>query len=380
MAAALVALLVIFVPKLIPVKGIKVSDNTDLSEHTDIMDFAKEQTRLVDEMDDEDVKSGKKRSNRLVVIYEGEGIDLSDFDALWVISDGNGYLLIQFDDSKETDRCLKALKKNKNVISVVEDNYSQMASKAPGLGDLHSSGYPYKSPETGFEYMSWGIEYMGIDKLAAWTMKQKTRSVTVAVLDTGSHPAKGFEDHYLEGIDLVETNNQNGWDDGHGHGTHVAGTVMDCTRGLDVKIMPIRVLNDEGAGASSTIVTGLQIASALKAEVVNMSLGMSGINENACPTGRDPVVERMVANGICVVVSSGNESMDAKESCSGHQDAPIVVGACQPDGTMADFSNYGKSVDVCAPGVEILSFLPDGSLTAWDGTSMAAPHISGLVA
>lgn len=382
-ALAALLILALLIPALLPTKGVKVHKNTDFQENEDLIEVSKEINKLIDAYDDAEVRSGKKRTLRLLVQYEGAGIDLSSFKAVAVISDTEGFLVIQFDDEKEADRCIAALKKMKNVQHVSEDHYSIGLNLAKSPTDLTSTAVPYTSAHTGYEYLSWGVEYMGMDLLASWTMSQPSKSVTVAVLDTGSTPGSLTQDRYLEGIDLIDDSNMNGWGDQNGHGTHVAGTIIDCTQGLDVKVMPIRVLNEYGSGPDSGIAMGIKIAVSAGVNVINMSLG--GHATSPCGSSKDFFIEQAVARGITVVVSAGNGDeygtpIDTATVCPAHLETVIVVAACDSSDNPASFSNYGNSVDVCAPGVQVLSHYPNDLFAVMDGTSMATPHVSALVA
>lgn len=165
-------------------------------------------------------------------------------------------------------------------------------------------------------------------------MGQSTQSVTVAVIDSGVSPCSETEDRILDGFDFVEKNNTNGHYDAYGHDTHVAGTILDCTRGLEVNILPVGSLDDEGNGSD---------------------LKISTRNE-------------------------GDKNGNTADECPAHIDEPIVVVAIDNTGTIAYFSSPGDSVDVSVPGVSILSYYIGNTMAELDGISMAVPHISALAA
>ncbi len=175
------------------------------------------------------------------------------------------------------------------------------------------------------------------------------------------------------------------------HGVHLSGTAVakDNTTGVvgvapGAKIHSVKVLNDEGKTDISVAVAALDSIMAYKAQhpgrdiVVNMSFGADvGTTDY---TALDEAVEAAVAAGITVVVAAGNEGIDASTVTPAHAASAITVGAYDVFNRFADFSNYGPTVDILAPGVDILSVgLDNGQLVGatMSGTSMAAAHVSG---
>lgn len=370
-----------------PVKGVLVHEDTQLMQTTDLREFTQALEQLVEEYDDELVITGQRGSNRLMLRFEGAGIDLSDFPAAVVIDGGKNLLIVQFQSEEEARRCLEALKQAKGIVFVEEDAYTTQTYEKVSSDDLTSTGVPYTSAFTGENYYSWGVEYLGLDRMASWLMTQQTQAVTVAVLDTGCEPCQENAHLYLEGCDVVDPANSNGWTDPDGHGTHVAGTIIDCTWGLDVNILPVRVLAPEGS-PTSHVVLGLQYAIEKDVDVINMSLGSDCAQthpDGVCDGAKDSYIREAIDKGIVVVVAAGNGNdmgipVSTMQACPAHIGECIVVAACDNQDRTAYFSNFGESVDVCAPGVNVMSYYPGGSLHELNGTSMAAPHISALAA
>jgi len=360
-------------------KGVLVHEDTRLLTPVTVEEFNRALNDLVTDYDDALVVSGQRSSNRLLLEFEGEGIDLSRFPAATVIADTENYVVIQFDSEEEAQRCLEELRRNPAVCFVDMDGYfTNSGGTAP---DRTVTGVPYHSDYTGETYYSWGVEFLGMDRLAAWLAGQQTEPVVVAVLDTGAEPCDETRDRILPGVDMDEPDN-GGWVDRDGHGTHVSGTILDCTRGLDVSVLPVQVFTRNKGAPTSYLVQGMKFAMQEGAGVINMSLGGPRSSDDLEENGDalDTQIRRAVERGIVVVVAAGNESSDTHGICPAHNEACIVVSACNEWEDTASFSNYGDSVDVCAPGVEVLSYWPGGTLNALNGTSMAAPHISALAA
>ena len=230
--------------------------------------------------------------------------------------------------------------------------------------------------------------------------------VDVAVIDTGID---------LDHPDLSVVGGRNcstgrSFDDGNGHGTHVAGTIAarDDTQSVvgvapGARLYAVRVLNNAGSGSWSSVICGVDwvTANASTIEIANMSLGGSGSEPSGsgCTTGDalHDAICRSVASGVTYAVAAGNSSQDARNFVPAAYDEVITVSALadfdgQPGGlgsptcrsdvddTFADFSNFGADVDLIAPGVCILSTWRRGGYATVSGTSMASPHVAGAAA
>lgn len=228
-------------------------------------------------------------------------------------------------------------------------------------------------------------------------------SVDVAVLDTGiqtNHPD-------LNVVGGRNCSTGSSYNDGHGHGTHVAGTIAakDDSNGVvgvapGARLWAVRVLNNQGSGTTSTILCGINwvTANAGTIEVVNMSLGGSGSDSNC---GGSDAYHNAICNsvnaGVTYVVAAGNSAANANNFRPATYNEVITVSALadfngQPGGggaatcrsdvddTLADFSNYGADVDLIAPGVCIYSTYRGSSYATMSGTSMASPHVAGAAA
>lgn len=187
--------------------------------------------------------------------------------------------------------------------------------------------------------------------------------------------------------------------DDNNHGTHVAGTAAAIDNGLGVvgvypgaPLYAVKVCDSRGSCDISRIVAGLDwvTARASTIRVANLSLGFAGTADApSCATTTNALYKAVCgaqAAGVTVVVAAGNETDDAKNHLPAAYPEVITVSALNDnDGTksgdtFASFSNYGALVDIMAPGVSILSTLPDGTYGSYSGTSMATPHVSGAAA
>jgi len=224
----------------------------------------------------------------------------------------------------------------------------------------------------GAEYNSWGVYTLGFNEFAP-KLTDYTTTVKVAVIDCGVDMDHPFLKDRLtsDGYDFIDHDYYP--NDKDGHGTHVAGIIADCTRGLNVQIMPIRVMSNNYA-ANCDISVGVEYAVNHGADVINLSL-------NGAPDiYREDAIQYAVDAGVVVVVSAGNEYDDVKNWGPAQLKDVIVVSNMDEEFYSAWDTNYGSTVDVCAPGVYVYSCWNDGAFEHLSGTSMSAPHISALAA
>jgi len=232
--------------------------------------------------------------------------------------------------------------------------------------------------------------------------------VDIAIIDTGIDP--NHPDLNVAGGVNYYDNAPNGWVDGHGHGTHVAGTAAASDNGIgvvgvapDARVWAIKVLSDGGSGSLIDIIQGIDYVTAYHSvfEVANLSLGGSGYDDGNCGQSNFDSLHlaicNSVAQGVVYVVAAGNSNADSANTIPAAYDEVITVSAVADfdgapggngsptcrldvDDTLADFSNYGSDVDIAAPGVCINSTWKGGGYVSASGTSMASPHVAGAAA
>ncbi|MFD9846594.1 S8 family peptidase [Streptomyces parvus] len=230
---------------------------------------------------------------------------------------------------------------------------------------------------------SWGLDRIDQRSLPLdqrYTYPDKAgEGVTAYVIDTGvriSH--SDFGGRAFNGYDAID--NDNVAQDGHGHGTHVAGTVAGTAHGVakKAKIVGVRVLNNQGSGTTAQVVAGIDwvTANAVKPAVANMSLG------GGADAVLDAAVQRSIDSGITYAVAAGNESTNASTKSPARVADAITVGSTTNTDARSSFSNYGAVVDIFAPGSSITSTwsTSDTATNTISGTSMASPHVAGAAA
>ncbi|ORY57922.1 subtilase [Pseudomassariella vexata] len=209
------------------------------------------------------------------------------------------------------------------------------------------------------------------------------QGITAYVVDTGIMTThEEFQGRAVMGANFINDVDT----DENGHGSHVAGTIGGATFGVakNVNLVGVKVLDADGGGTNSGVLQGLDfVANNASAEglagkaVMNMSLG--GSRSRAI----NNAVEAIAAAGVVPVVAAGNENQDAGNTSPASAPNAITVGAIdQTTDAKASFSNFGTSVDIFGPGVDVESvgITSDTATEVLSGTSMASPHVAGLAA
>lgn len=206
------------------------------------------------------------------------------------------------------------------------------------------------------------------------------RGVNVYVIDTGLRAT--HQDFGGRASMDANFTGDNQFTDCNGHGTHVSGTIGSSTYGVakGTRLHGVKVLGCNGNGDTAGIVAGVNYVAKNRPKnapaVANMSLG-GGVN-----TAIDDSVRNLIKSGVTVVVAAGNDTKDAGYYSPARVCEAITVGATDYLDNRAEFSNFGPVLDLFAPGEDIVSTWnsSDTATNVLDGTSMAAPHVTGVVA
>jgi subtilisin family serine protease len=259
------------------------------------------------------------------------------------------------------ERSANALEHNSQV-RYVEEN---------GVGELTAQTLP------------WGIDK--IDAEQVWADPNKGTDIKIAILDSGmDYNHEDLDANYVTGKDFYGVGDDDPMD-GMGHGTHVAGTIAaeDNTLGV-VGVAPEadlyigKVSNNVGQVPVADLVEGIDWAITQGVQIISMSLGY----QNHYQSLQDACDDAYDNNGILVVAAAGNDGRGQRDTVDypGRYSSVIAVSATDSRDKVPSWSSKGPTVELSAPGVTVLSTLPNDDYGYYSGTSMSTPHVSGAAA
>jgi len=229
---------------------------------------------------------------------------------------------------------------------------------------------------------TWGLDRVDQRDLplsSSYSYNATGSNVRAYVVDTGIRATHvQFGGRVTAGYTAISDGN--GTNDCNGHGTHVSGTIGASTWGVakSVTLVPVRVLDCSGSGATSGVIAGLDwvVKNGVKPGVVSMSLGGSA------SSSLDAAVANTVAAGYTVVVAGGNNNASACNYSPAREPSAITVGATTSSDARASYSNFGSCLSLYGPGSLVVSTYnsSDTATATMSGTSMATPHVAGLAA
>ncbi len=278
-----------------------------------------------------------------------------------------------------TDGEIDALKKDKNVAAVEDDGPCWALGGPQGPANLVIEGQPSVAAET----IPAGVAQ--IKAPSAWDCS-RGKVIKVAVLDTGidyTHP--DLAPNYKFGVSFVST--ESSAMDFNSHGTHCAGTIAAAINDVGVVgvapaayLYAVKVLDKTGSGAWSNLIAGIDWCINKK----NMNILSMSLGGTVAPSALATMCDAAWAKGVLLVAAAGNAGPPAPGGSTvifpAKYNSVIAVSAIDSSNLIAGFSSYGPEVELCAPGVSVLSTIPGGGYGTKSGTSMACPHVSGAAA
>jgi len=250
-------------------------------------------------------------------------------------------------------------------------------------------GYGAGAPDDERFGLQWGLHNTGqsggepdadVDAPEAWDISTGAASTVLAIIDTGidlDHP--DLAGKVVTGWDFA--NDDSIPQDDHGHGTHVAGIAAAATNNgtgvagvcPECRIMPLKALNDENWGYYSWWASAIEYAVDNGADVINMSLGGTGYSQVL----HDAVLYAY-SSDVPIVAAMMNDG-DTTSYYPALFAETIAVGSTDRNDDRSSFSNFGDHIDLVAPGSSIWSTMWDDAYASWSGTSMATPHVAGVL-
>jgi len=323
---------------------------------------------------------------------------------------GSDYRIVEFaaPDAAAVPRMLKALQALPGIIAHAEPDYIVRAMTVPNDTRFSEQWNLNNAGQTG------GTPHADINATEAWTTTTGSNSVIVAVVDSGidyAHPdlaaniwtntgevaGNGLDDDHdgyiddTRGWNFVSSNNTP--QDDRSHGTHVAGTIGAAGNNgngvtgvcWQVRLMPLKFLDSTGNGATSDAIAAINYARVKGANIINNSWGGSSFSQSL-----KDAIDAAGNAGILNVCAAGNTddfgTVYDRDVTPGYpasygSDGIMGVASTDRNDNLSGFSSYGATtVHLAAPGSEILSTIPGDSYGTRNGTSMAAPHVSGIAA
>ncbi|MGN7761185.1 S8 family peptidase [Paenibacillus sp. 22594] len=252
-----------------------------------------------------------------------------------------------------------------HYMYLTNDSVSENTATVITPNDLLFSAYQWNLP--------------AIETEQGWNLSKGSKDVIVAVVDTGvqaNHP--DLKGQLLAGYNAIT--NTSPPDDDVGHGTHVAGIIGALTNNEEGvagiswynKILPVKALDNSGAGTTYSVAEGIIWAADKGAKVINLSLGNYADSQFL-----HDAIKYAYDRDVVIVSAAGNDNTERPGFPAAYPEV-LAVAATNATGEKASFSNYGEYIDVAAPGESIASTYPDNQYAALSGTSMASPHVAAL--
>jgi thermitase len=269
-----------------------------------------------------------------------------------------------------------------NTIPTGSTAGNQTGNKGSTVGNAtgYTAGNPVAVPNDSlYQRYQWNLPL--VDTELGWAVTKGSKDIIVAVVDTGvdmDHP--DLKNQLISGFNTVDKESPPM--DDVGHGTHVAGVIgATINNRIGVAgmswynpIMPIKVLDQTGAGSTYAVAQGIIWATDHGAKVINLSLG-----NYADANFLHDAIQYAYDQDVVLIAASGNDNTEQPGYPAAYPEV-FAVAAVDAQRKKAVFSNYGEYIDVAAPGVNIASTYPHNQYAALSGTSMASPHVTALAA
>lgn len=331
-----------------------------------VIDYGRDLTEMIDRYRDAVTVSdpGGDYATARPIVSADSLPDISAYSPAAVVTDPYGTSVIQFLSDEQAHACADYLNRQSGVA------YAEPDAVFQGTGGL--SADPVSNSA------GWGVAAIHADKYVEYLTAREKDDIRliVAVVDSGVNADHElFDGRLVQGRDFVDSDYDP--NDENGHGSHVAGIVADCTAGLDIKILPVRVTDKNGDGDTSRLGLAILYAMIREADVINLSLGATGHSRYL-----EGCVKAALNKRITVVAATGNAGVDVAGIMPACMSECISVTAVDSARNLYSSSNTGDAVDITAPDVAIRSAVPGGKskYVEMPGTSMAAPHVPAAAA
>ncbi len=315
-------------------------------------------------------KTGVNRPDSIIAPLRiiGKTIDLNyAFDSTGAVDFvlcEDGRFLLQFSDSTMLKSCFSMLRSDPKIVYAERDAIL----------------YTQTDESENTEYMSWGAEALGMNKYSEYIqLNNNENKVTVAVIDSGVANLDVYGKRVINGYDFAQNDNDPSNDvSSNSHGTFLAGVIIDSTPNLNIDILSVKIVENKYAYLINAV-NGIYYAVDNGADIINFSL-CGQLSKNDCQS-LEEAVNYAVSKGVTFVTCASNQSSDTVNFCPAHVEDAITASAVNNNLEFLNgSSNYGKEVDICAPGGYIKGYKADGTIQSLSGTSVSAAYVSACAA
>ena len=371
-------------------------------EFLDATDSTVAFAKALDEMYEVSREYASEFSSLCVIVKtNGSEIDVEGLSPAMVVKGTRDRYVLLFKTVEETRKALEKINEMEAVLWAEMDYAvsasSEESSKDKGeekgeekskeelleeyleyLGRVYSDSEKVKEALEAYNgHFSWGAVSLKVDELIEKAKIYDTK-VVVALLDSGVSEHESLEGRLTDnGYDFV--NDDADPNDDVGHGTFMASVIADCTKGLNnIKIMPVKVLNEYNEAHYTNQILGIEYAAENGADVINFSILLQKDEVNKAYN--DAIDYAVNEKGVTFVTVSGNYNSNTANFRPSDKENVIVTANINSNIERNRSSNYGKTVDVSAPGTNVLGACYLGGYWEKTGTSVSAPHITALAA
>ena len=325
----------------------------------------------VSENEIDDVHEIDFQTCRLIVQSD---IDFNNYNAVKIVSGFENFHILQYETEVDTKKAYENLLNDPDIISVDIDAVISVDS----VEALRTPSEEVKYTKDDF-YNCWSLNATGMDKVLEFYSNQQFPEIVVGVIDSGvNYNHELFEGRLIRThFNSTSEGDSNDEADKDGHGTSVASCIIKTTP-QNVKIANYRVLDSDGNGTTASVSAGFLKAIDDAIKILNVSMSFSGAFEM-----QKAVLNYAKNNNTFIICGAGNASanVDIRDaSYINTSDDTCSVGASTKQNLPAYFTNYGKSVDIVAPGLDVISADLEGTYSLFSGTSAASPYMTGVFA